>query len=503
MISHAASRRRLDRKWKVFATIAIGTFVSVVDQTGVSLALPPIADHFDAAIPTVQWVALGYILTTGSLLMPMGRLSDMVGRKRVYTAGFVVFVLFAGLTGSSTSLLGLILFRVLQGTGAAMIQANGMAILISTFPGNERGKVIGLFMTMVGAGAIAGPVVGGLAVSLFGWRSVFLMAVPFGLFSIAAALLFLEGRTAPSSGQPVRRVGFDWPGAALSSSALAAFLLVMTNAYRVGWGSPLVTGGFAGVAVLFTAFVMWELRSPAPMLALELFKRRLFSLGASASFFSFVAGASVFFLMPFYLQEVLGHSPGRAGLIIAPSAICFALTGPIAGRLSDRFGWRRFEVLGLIAIGGSLLLLSRLDETSSVLLVVAALVTQGMGMGTFYPPNASAVLSTVDTSGHGVATAFLNMVRNTANVTGVALATTVVTATMGSLGYEPSLDVVATTGGGPGVRAAFTQGLQTSFLVLSGFIVIALALSIIKGEQSGERPAVGGTDHQVPSRAQP
>ena len=451
--------------------------MSVLDQTSVSLALPRIADHFDASIPTVQWVSLGYILTTGALLLPMGRLSDIVGRKRIYIVGFGIFTLGAAFTGSSPLLSTVILAKVFQGVGAAMIQANGMAIVTSAFPDSERGRTIGMFMTMVGLGAIAGPVIGGFVVGGLGWRAVFFMAVPFGIISIVAASLFLRTDQSTSNNRQ-GTASFDWVGASLSSSSLALFLLVLTNAYRVGWGSLPIITGLVVVVLLFVTFIWWERRTAEPMLALELFRSRLFSLGSSASFMMFLAGASVFFLMPFYLQEVLGYSPGQAGLILAPTAICFALLGPISGQLADRFGWRKFAILGLVFTLVSLLMLSRLTETAPLSLVVIALVLQGMGMGTFYSPNASAVLSTVERSRYGIATAFMNMIRNSANVIGVAIATTIVTAVMGSLGYEPSLEGV-TSDGSEGVKTAFARGLQISYLAMSGFVAVAIALSLL------------------------
>ena len=494
-----ASRRSIHYKWLVFATIAVGMFVSVMDQTSAGLALPLIADHFDAAIPAVQWVTLGYILVSGSLLMPMGRLSDIVGRKRVYTTGFVIFTLGAVLAGSSTAFLGVVLFKCLQGVGAAMIQANGMAIVASTFPSNQRGKAIGLFMTTVGLGAVIGPMVGGVVAGILGWRFVFFLAVPFGIVSIVMSMLILEGRVVASEGQVARRAGFDWTGAILSAFALSAFLLAMTNAYRLGWGSHLVIAGLVGAAASAVLFVWWELRASEPMLPLELFRSKLFSLGMSAAAFSFMSGHTVFFLMPFYLQGVLGYSPGRAGLVLASTAVCYATMGLIAGRLSDSFGWRRFTVSGLAMTAVSLFILSRLSVSASMGLVIGAMVLLGLGLGMFNSPNVSAVLSTVDRSSYGIATAFMNMVRNTANVTGIVLATTIITAVMASQGYEPSLDAVSSAGVGVGLKAAFTQGLRTAYLVLSGFIVVAILISSFGAPSTADR-VVAETDRQLPSK---
>jgi EmrB/QacA subfamily drug resistance transporter len=464
------------------ATIAVGAFVSVLDQTGVSLALPELATHFSATIPVVQWVALGYILVTGALLIPMGRLSDLIGRKRVYVLGFVIFTLAALAAGLSPSLTAVISFRIIQGIGAAMIQANGMAIALSVYPSEERGKVIGLFMTMVGMGAVGGPVVSGLVVDFLGWRAVFLMGVPLGVISLFAALFILNNDRPSDSDRAASSQKFDWLGAFLSAASVVVFLLVMTNAYRIGWASPIVISAFGAALVLFISFVYWETRTSSPMLALDLFKSKVFSLGSASSFFTFLAGTAVFSLMPFYLQGVADLSPGQAGLIIAPTAVLFAITGPISGRLSDKYGPKRFEFLGLATLLIGMLILGTISETTPLYVIQLALIFQGVGMGTFNPPNQSSVLGTVDLRRIGVATAFTNMVRNTANVTGIGLAITIVTMRMGALGFEPSLDAV--TAGGEGVEAAFSQGLRFAFLALGGSIVLAAVSTWFKHTKS-------------------
>ncbi len=470
----------------ILLTIAAGTFVSVLDQTGVSLALPIMASEFGATIPFVQWVALGYILTTGSLLLPAGSLSDMIGRKVVYVSGFCVFILGAALAGISSDLIAVIAFRILQGAGAAMIQANGMAILTTTFPARERGRVIGMFMTMVGLGAIMGPIISGFVVGAFGWRAVFLLGVPLGLLSLLAAIMILDRHPPRISG--IRRIssGFDWAGALLSAGGLTTFLLVMTSAYRIGWASPVVIGGIAFSIGLLTAFIYWERRTSMPMLDLELFRRKIFALGSSASFFGFLAGTSVFSMMPFYLQDVLDLSPRVAGLFIAPAALGFAVAGPLSGRLSDRLGPRRIEFIGLGMLVASLVFLGRLTVETHPWNVAAAMSMQGLGMGIFYTPNTSSVLSVVERERFGVATAFLNMTRNTASVAGIGIVTSIVTIIMASRGFEPSLDAVAA--GGAGVEAAFTQGLRIAFLLLGSFIGFSIFLTILKpsGQSEGE-----------------
>ena len=188
--------QRPNNRWWVFGTIAIGTFMSVVDHGSVIVALPEIESHFGTDLPTVQWIIIGYALAISVLLLPMGRLGDMVGRKQVYIGGFVIFVLAAAMAGASPNLNLLIGAKVVQGVGSAMIQGNAMATIISVFSVEERGKALGSHLSVVGTGAIAGPALGGLLVSALGWRAVFFVNVPIGVVTIVVSAMILTGGVA-------------------------------------------------------------------------------------------------------------------------------------------------------------------------------------------------------------------------------------------------------------------------------------------------------------------
>ena len=483
----SAIASRPSYKYWVFGAIALGTFGSVVDHGSSLVALPTIVDHFGTDIPTVQWVVIAYTLTITALLLPMGRLSDLVGRRKVYLFGTLVFVLGAGMSGSSVSLEMLIGSRIIQGVGAAMTQGTGMAIITSVFPSNQRGKAIGFIMTVVGAGGIAGPAIGGLLVQGFDWPYVFWINIPLGLLGIATVLVILQEK---GFGEDSRQQGskFDWPGAALSSGALLTLLLAMTNGYRSGWTSLPILLALAGFFVLITSFIWWESRTPNPMLDVKLFGSKAFSLGVSASFLTFLGSASVLFLMPFYLQGVMGLSPRSAGLIVMPGALCLAFMGPVSGMLSDRFGWRWFTVGGLASSAAGLFLLSRLTTDSTLIDVFPALILTSGGMGVFYSANSSSVLSAVEMERYGVVSALLNLVRNGGNIVSLALATIIVTTTMGSLGFEPSLEVVRDSVR-PDVGHAFSAGMRNAFLTMMGLLLIALAVSAVKSESEKEREA--------------
>ena len=466
-------------KWWAFAAIGIGLFTSVVDYGTAAVALPTIADHFDSDFPTVQWIMVGYNLTISALLLPMGRLSDIIGRKQVYVTGLVLFVLGAALAGFSTDIIILILSRVLMGCGAAMAEGTGMAMMVSVFSGNERGKALGSYMSVVGLGAISGPAIGGLLVGIWDWPSVFFFNVPLGILAIAASLIILDNRRLVE-GQVRDR--FDWLGATVSATALITLLLAATNGPRMGWGAPIIIAGEAAFLVLLGVFIWWELRTPTPMLDLRLFKRRTFSMGISAGFISFLGLSSVRYLVPFYLQIVLNYSPSKIGLILAPNAIAMIVIGPLSGRLSDRYGWRKLNVGGLLISAAGMFLLARVTENSSLDLVLAGMLLQSCGLGFFNSPNSSPILSVVERQRYGVVTALLNLMRNSAQVMGIAVATAIVTATMASMGYAASLDAVSDAPG------AFTTGFRIVCLAMASLMLVGVVISIVKGGSAAQIP---------------
>ena len=467
------------RKWRAFSAIAIGMFLAVAEQTGVALALPEIADDFEVNIPAVQWITLGYVLSTSAAFMPLGRLSDIVGRPKVYTAGFVGFIAMAVVAGFSTAFWMLLVAKLAQGVASAGTQANAMAIVTEAFPRRERGRAIGLYTTVVGVGATAGPFLGGLLISELGWRWIFYASVPLGLLTIVSAVWALRGW--PAHGQPGDQKGrFDWVGAAVSSGTLVSLLLTLSNSHRFGWGSVPTIAGLVGAAGLFAFFVWWELRSPHPMIDLRYFASRYFSLGVSTRFLVFLASAPRVILMPFYLIQVLGYEAHIAGLISAAASVSMAVFGAASGVLSERLGPRWLMLAGIAIAVSAMFTFSTLDVDSSPVHAVVALALSGAGMGTFYSPNTSDILSTRSGETYGITAALLNLTRTTGNVTGIAVSTTVIAVYMAAAGYEPSLSAV-TGSAGEGVKSAFVDGLSTAFLVSGSLVTLAFVLSVVQG----------------------
>ena len=466
-------------KWWAFGAVAIGLFLTVMDQSGVNIALPTISDAYGTDLPTTQWISLAYILCTSALLMPMGRLSDMVGRKIVYMAGFSIFVVGAAFGGLGQSFGMLVAAKIIQGVGSAAIQGNGMAMITEIFSENEHGKSMGLYMAVIGIGSISGPIIGGFLVSGLGWRAVFFASVPVGILALIAVSVVIRARP-PSAQRSGSKVRFDWLGAVLSSGALVSLLLSMTNAHKVGWSSTPIIAGFTLSVVLLLVFLVWEGRTEDPILDLGFFKNKVFSMGISARVISFLGGSAMFFLMPFYLVQALGYSASKAGLLMVPASITMAVTGPISGLLSDKIGTRWPTVIGMILSTASMLVFSQLSPDSGSMRIIIGMALSGAGMGTFQSGNSSAIMSSLGRERFGIVAAFLNMTRTSANVTGIAMATTIVVVTMGSLGFEPSLAAVSEDGG-EGVKAAFVTGFNRSFMVSAALMVTALVISLLHG----------------------
>ena len=466
-------------KWWVYAAVALGTYFTVVDQTGINIALPFISDQFGLDIPTVQWTLLAYVLTTAIMFMPIGRLADIIGRKNVFLVGLSINIIGAAIAGTATIFPIIVLGKVIQGIGVAGIQGNGMAIIASNFPDSERGKSIGLYTAIIGSGLTSGPIIGGFLVHWLSWRAVFLANVPVGVLAISLALLTFKPMVSGAGGASGLRT-FDWRGAALSAGAFVGFLMAMSNGHRFGWSSTPILVSFAAAGVLFAAFIWWQLKATYPMLDLSLFRSKVMAMAVSARTLNFLATSSVAFLMPFYIINVMGYSPDRVGLLLAPGALCMGVIGPFSGYLSDRFGSRITATIGQSFEASALFSLSQLSPDSSPGYVLMCLVLAGIGAGFFNASNGTAIMSYQDPSKFGIVAALLNVIRTSANITGIAVGTTIVTIIMASHGHEPKLPL--TTGdASPAINSAFVSGLNLTYLIAGSLLLVSIVLSALHG----------------------
>ncbi|MQF65449.1 MFS transporter [SAR202 cluster bacterium AC-409-J13_OGT_754m] len=471
-------------KWWAVSALGIGTLTTVGQFGQVNVAMPTIAHYFDSDLSMVHWVFTGNVMAISAVLMPMGRLSDIIGRKTVYLCGLLLFVLATGMCALASNLGSLIAFRVIHGISLGMIEGNQLAIMTCIFPSKERGKALGLHMTLVGAALIVGPLLGGILVDSYGWRAVFYINVPLGLMILIPAFLILDEKRMSQAVPKQTSEGFDFLGACLSSCALLLFLIGMSN--------PLGLAAIYNVFCLLLAlifvslFVLWETKTASPMLDMSLFRTPLFSLGVGARTISFITAATVFFLMPFYLQGVVGYTPSKTGLIMITLALGMVLMGPIVGPLSDQLGSRRFTVIGATLSAIGLFVLSRISEDTTLVTLILGISLQSIGSGMFTSPNTNSILSSVPRASYGIAAGFVQLLRTSSTVTGIAIATAIITATMVSLGVDSNLKGLA-EGINTDARSAFVGGLRNTYLAMACLQLVAVTMSVMKTQVLSEK----------------
>lgn len=462
-------------KWKAFAAIAISFTTMVMSMQMAFVALSAIAEDYGITLRSVTWVVIAQALTISALMLPMGRFADIIGRKKVHLIGLVFFAAGAAGSAFSPTFGVLIVFRVIMAIGNSMGQSVGMAMVVSVFPERERGKAIGSQTTAVAVGGSLGPIVAGLVLQWFPWETLFLMLlVPIGVAFVAGLFILDEDKV--SRGRAVEKPPFDWMGAVLSAMAITLLVITINNPSGASWVSPLVLGSIAGVVVLLAAFVTWELRSDSPMLELRMFGNFMFTLGISTRVLGFMGTTATRFLLPIFLISFRGLTEGIAGLVLFLTSLGMGMAAQTSGRLSDRFGERRFLVLGFVILIATAIAFTFVDGETPMEIVMVIVFLNGLAMGLWNVPNSSVIMGSVPPSRFGVVGALTNLARNFGNVTGQAIASTIVVGVMLSRGFDIQLDEIADT---PGAGAAFTDGWRAAYYVVTGFSVIGLVMAIM------------------------
>ena len=473
----------------------MAAFVTVSDQTGTTLALPRIGHEFNTDIPTVQWMYLVYTLFISALLLPMGKLSDILGRRRIYTLGLVVFSIGAVMAYFGHQFQSLLVAKSIQGIGAAMIQANGMALMAESFPERQRASAIGLYMAAIGTGAVMGPVIGGLMIDTWGWRSMYLGITTIGVVEILLSVCVIRDLAISAKNRRDSKGirSFDWAGAVLSAGVLSLLLVSLTYSYRLGWSSPLVVTGLCASVLILMGFILRELRCEDPMIDLALFKIPVFSLGIAARFLAFMSGSPAYFLMPFYLVQILGITEAKAALFLAPASVMMAVASPLSGKLSDRWGTKWLAVIGLLYWTLGVIIFTRLEVDSSPILVSVGMILLGAGNGTFGAPNTTAVMNVAGQHRYGVVSALVNMVRTSGNLSGIAVGTTMVVLSMTSMGFDPDLSTLMNMDMGTTLTQdrielmeSFVQGIKWAFTLGACLVGPAVVLTVFRLDEQRE-----------------
>ncbi|MEJ2093381.1 MAG: MFS transporter [Syntrophobacterales bacterium] len=463
-------------KWTVLLIVDIGIFMATLDASIVNISLPKISLYFHTPLSgMVEWVIISYLIVIASLLLILGRLSDILGHKLLWILGLSIFTLSSALCGAAPSLLHLVIFRALQGVGGAMIMALSPAMLTRAFPSNEWGRAMGLLALVVGVGTSAGPTLGGVITQAFSWRWIFYVNVPIGIIGVVASLRLL------SEGLQLRRTKhrFDPIGAALLSASVCCLMLGLSFGEELGWQSRTIVTLFAGAVLLLAAFIIFERRVSQPVVDFSLFRNRLFTAAISSSFLCFLALFAVVFLMPFYLEELLALPPAHAGLIMTAVPLTISVVAPLSGWLSDRFGSRGLSSLGMVILCLGLWFLSRLTAQVRLFDIVWPLVMTGFGQALFQPPNNNAIMSSVPPHQLGIASGFLSTVRVLGQTTSVAVSGAIFI----SLGGARAGEALARNSGLPvaPLKAAFIHAFHITLLTCMVIASIGVITSLMRG----------------------
>lgn len=467
-------------KWIVLLITCVGAMMGPLDSTIVSVSLPTISQVLEMDYAASVWIPTSYLVALAVLLLTMGRLSDLYGRKPIFIVGFGIFVLGSFLCSIATSGSQMIAFRALQGCGAAFITATSAAIITAAFPPQERGKALGINAMSVYIGLSLGPPLGGFLTGALGWQSIFWVNIPIGAVVIALALWKLRET---KNDAPVRP--FDIPGAMTFGAGLAALLVALTLGEDWGWGSlPIVS--LLAVAVLgFSTFLIIERRKGSDaMLDLNLFTdNRLFAMANVSTLLNYTAYFGISFLISFYLQRVLEYDLYLSGLVLLSMPLIMSVLSPLMGWASDRVGSRVLASAGMVVIGVGLLLLSTLNVDSSTGSLVVYLSICGIGMGMFSSPNTSAIMGSVSKRQLGVASGTVSTMRSV----GQSLSLAIMVAVVASVASPAVVSELFSSNVGsipPQVAEEFVRGMVLAFQVAAVIAFLGALTSLARGRRT-------------------
>lgn len=398
----------------VLLVVTIGSFITPFIGAAINIALPSIGLEFALDAVVLGWIPTLYRLAAAIFLLPFGRLSDIYGRKRVFTYGVMIFTGSSFFAATPNSSLMLLMALIILGIGSSMIFGTGVAILTSVFPSESRGQILGINVASVYTGLSFGPFLGGFLTQNFGWRSLFLVSIPLGILIVILLIWQVQGEWAEARGDK-----FDFVGSGIFGLTLITIMYGFSQLPAL-LGVWIVCGGLIGVL----GFVIWEMKILNPILDLKLFRTsRMFAFSNLATWMIYCANAAVSFLISLYLQYIKGFSPQTAGLVLIAQPIIQASFSPVAGRLSDRIEPRRVASLGIALMVVGLSLFTRLNDSSHLTFIVINLFFLGMGFALFTSPNTNAVMSSVERKVYGVASGTIGTMRLIGQMFSMGIAT--------------------------------------------------------------------------------
>lgn len=398
--------------------VSIGAFMSTLDASIVNISLPTIVKSLNTNLGMVAWVVTGYLIVITGCLLIIGRLADHLGQRRSYILGFMIFTLGSVLCGISQTIHMLIGSRMIQGLGASSLMVNGTAIIATTFPEKERGGRLGMLGSVISAGFLTGPILGGFLIEHFGWRYIFFINLPIGIIGLLISFKALK------RDNPTKKIRFDIWGAIFFFISISSLILFLN---QIGKGLTY----FSFILLIFSLifaflFIIGEALSPFPLVDLSLLRKPLFVYSLGAGLLSFSVGGAHNFVMPFFLQNILGFSPSKVGMMIFPVSLTVMVSAPLGGRFSDKIGVRIPATIGLVVISLTIFSFIFLNKNGYEYSILWRQILLGIGIGLFNPANNSAIISSLSRDKVGIASSFSALSRNLGLVIGVGLAEMIV-----------------------------------------------------------------------------
>jgi len=446
------------RNTALFIAILAG-FLTPFDLSAVNIALPSIAEEFSMDAIQMGWVSTAYLLASAVFLVPFGRIADIYGRKKVFAAGLSIFTIASLLMVVAPSAIVVILLRVLQGFGSAMIFGTAVAILTSVTAPEHRGKALGIYTTAVYLGLSMGPFLGGILTDRFGWRSIFFVNVPIGILAVALIVLFLKGEWADCRGERFDLGGAIQYGLTLTCVMYGFSLLPDREGFVL-----LIAG-----TLMLVVFIAREFRISYPLWNIRLFaKNRVFLFSNLAALINYGATFAVTFYLSLYLQYIKGFSPEHAGMILVVQPVAMALVTSAAGRLSDRIEPGKIASAGMALSALSLVLLVFISSDTSLPAIIAILIILGIGLGIFSSPNTNAIMGSVERNCYGVASGTLGTMRLAGQMLSMGITMMVLAIFVGNARITPDL------------YPAFIEGMKISMAVFAAMCIAGIFFSLVR-----------------------
>jgi len=468
--------KKTEYKWIALSCTTLGAFFSVISANTFVIALPVIMTNLHANIQQIIWSMIGYMLVLIITVPAIGRVADMIGRKKLFVSGFIVFTLGSLLCGLSRSGIDLLIYRMIQAVGGAMIVANSVPIVTDAFEKKELGMALGINGMIISVGGVVGPVLGGLLIN-FGWRVIFFINVPIGILgSIWAGIQLRELDILPAKQK------YDWMGTVVFAAGILCLLLAMTFGGLGGWLRPGIFVLFAGSIILLPLFVFMEFQSEQPMIDMRLFESRLLGFAYSSNLLNGIARGAVTFLLIFYFQGIKSMDPIQAAIMLIPFVLPQMIMAPICGWLSDRIGSRELSSIGLLvsAIGLVFLMPIKPDTSSGQLL--AGMIVMGLGSGMFFSPNTKSIMQNVPVEKRGIAGGVRTMMNNIGMMISMALCLAII---MSSLTPEAFAGIFTGTQVGPkGIAIEkFISSIRFMFTISFFISLVAAFISYLRGKE--------------------